>query len=111
MPRTEAETVPDRRNVLSETGNWKCSACGAIGQFASESSAEWAEFANDLVFEAYAASLQKAGYEVKLYSAECDHGNHDHCSGKNPVEAIPFLQDCRCECHTGGKPVAGKTLP
>ena len=42
------------------------------------------EFANDLLFEQFAAALQEAGYDVPLYSAECDHGDHVHCARQEP---------------------------
>ncbi len=101
MPRTEA----DKRSVdlcaPGGTTDWKCSSCGAIGQFASDSSPQWAEFANDLVLEAYLAALQQAGYEVVEYSAQCAHGNHGLCAGKNRLTGkIPSpLDRCFCECH------------
>jgi hypothetical protein len=68
MPRAQAEKLLNSPSMLSDAKGWRCSSCGAIGHFASESSPEWVEFANDLVFEAYAAHLQKAGYEVEVYS-------------------------------------------
>ena len=71
---------------------------GAIGQFASSLSDQWQEFVNDLVFDAFAASLQKAGYEVEMYSRECDHGDHERCAGKNRLRE-PTFQRCCCSCH------------
>ena len=86
-----------------------------FGQFASDSSPEWAEFANDLGFEALATSRQEAGYEVLEYSAQCDHGDHGHCTGKNRIsEEIPphldWLNRCFCECHRGDVPSYGERL-
>ena len=109
MPRAEAEVLATTDGMRAATAQWKCSACGASGHFAPDSSDEFAEFANDLVFDAYAAHLQKAGYEVEMYSQECDHGDHNHCPGKNrsrvrdedgvSKETITFFERCRCVCH------------
>lgn len=110
MPRTEAEKLPLRQCAPSGTTDWKCSACGAIGQFAPDSSPEFARFANDLVFGAYAARLQEAGYEVLEYSAQCDHGNHGHCTGKSRLTGriFPPFNRCCCECHEDRKAAADK---
>jgi hypothetical protein len=78
LPRTEADKLLLDQCTPSKTEEWKCSWCGTAGQFASDSSPEWAEFANDLVFEAFGATLRQAGYEVLEYSAQCDHGDHGH---------------------------------
>jgi hypothetical protein len=106
MPRAEAEVLATTDGMRAATAQWKCSSCRAIGHFAPDSSDEFWEFANDLVFDAYAAHLQKAGYEVEMYSQECDHGDHEHCRAKNRVridgvskETITFLERCRCLCH------------
>jgi hypothetical protein len=101
MPRTEAEKRSVDQCPPGGTRDWKCSSCGAIGQFVSDSSPEWAEFANDLVLEAYSAALRRAGYEVVAYSSDCDHGDHGHCAGKNRLtgKIPPVLARCLCECH------------
>lgn len=105
MPRTDAEQLALDRHQLTAR-SLKCPSCAAIGQFVPDSSPDFAEFANDLVFEAYAATLQEAGYEVLAYSAQCDHGSHRLCDGKNRfVGEIPASFDrCFCPCHeTYGK--------
>ena len=101
MPRIEAEKRSGDQSLPSKAKEWTCSACGNAGCFASDSSPAFGEFANDLVFEAYAASLQKAGYEIDMYSAECDRGNHSDCPGRNrlPQNAPPPLDRCWCLCH------------
>ena len=58
MPRMEAEILASTGGTHPDTTGRKCSSCGAIGKFASDSSDEFREFANDLVFWAYAAHLQ-----------------------------------------------------
>jgi|SRR5271157_4447386 len=98
LPKAEAEARTLRASEPSELGEWLCPQCSAIGQFVSDLSPEWADMANDLVFEAYAASLQKAGYEVILYSAECDREDHQQCKGKNRA-GYPEFDRCLCECH------------
>ena len=102
MPRTEAEKHSLDHSSTSKPLNWKCSSCGAVGRFASHSSPEWAEFANDLVFHAYAKCLQEAGYEVLEYSVECDRGDHGDCAAKNRLTGNipPPLSRCWCRCHT-----------
>ena len=112
MPRTEAEKRSADQCAPGGTADWKCSSCGAVGEFASDSSPEWAEFANDLVHEAYSEALQQAGYEVLEYSAQCDHGDHGHCTGKNRItEEIPphldWFKRCFCECHRAMAPHMG----
>jgi hypothetical protein len=95
MPRADAEKLSLAQGASSGTADWNCSSCGAIGQFASDSSPQFAEFANDLVFEALAASIREAGYEVLAYSAQCDKGDHGHCPGTNNR----LTAECLCECH------------
>jgi hypothetical protein len=97
MPRVEAEKLPMDQCTANETKDWRCSWCGAIGQFASESIPEWHEFVVDLTYEDLAARLQEAGYEVIMYSAECDRGDHGDCFGKNRV--TENSRWCGCTCH------------
>jgi hypothetical protein len=97
MPRADAEKLSLAQGASSGTADWKCSSCGAIGQFASDSSPQFAELANDLLFEALAASIQEAGYEVLAYSAQCDKGDHGRCLGTNRLTAECLK--CLCECH------------
>jgi hypothetical protein len=104
MPRAEAEVLGTTHGMHAQTEDWKCSSCAAIGQFASGSSDEWRQFANDLVFDAYAANLQKAGYAVEMYSQECDEGDHDHCPGKNRL-SVPNSDRCWCACHKAIEPI------
>jgi len=113
MPRTEAEKRSADQCAPGGTADWKCSSCGAVSEFASDSSPEWAEFANDLVHEAYSAALQQAGYDVLENSAQCDHGDHGHCTGKNRItEEIPphldWFKRCFCECHRSDGPSYGE---
>ncbi len=104
MPRAEAEHLELDQSHLT-VQDLRCSSCNAVGKFVPESSPEFAEFANDLLFEAFAASLQTAGYEVLMYSAECDQENHGHCPGKNRLTGeIPYsipasFGRCFCPCH------------
>lgn len=99
MPRTESEQLAHRGDVAVR--DLKCPSCSAVGQLVPESSSEFAEFANDLVFSSYAAKLQEAGYEVLAYSAQCDHRDHRHCDGKNRLagEIPPPFERCSCPCH------------
>jgi len=99
LPRADAEKLSLAQGAPTGAADWKCPSCGAIGQFASDSSPEFAEFANDLVFSALAASMQEAGYDVLAYSAQCDKGDHEQCPGTNRA-GEPLFERCRCECHT-----------
>jgi len=100
MPRAEAEHLELDQSHLT-VQDLRCSSCNAVGQFVPSSSPEFEEFANDLLFEAFAASLQRAGYEVLMYSAECDQGNHGHCPGKHRLtgEIPASVERCFCQCH------------
>ena len=98
MPRAEAEVLASTDRTHAERADWQCTSCGAVGTFASDSSDEWRQFANDLLFDQFAASVQRAGYEVEAYSQQCDHGDHEHCSGKNRL-SIPNFERCLCNCH------------
>lgn len=96
MPRAEAEALAvGGKDAI--TTRCRCSSCGTIGQFASDSSEEFCGFANDLAFDAFAAHLQKAGYEgfAPIYSQECDHGDHAHCAGKNRLRRLVILAKVR----------------
>jgi hypothetical protein len=106
MPRAEAEALAVGGKDAA-TARCRCSSCGAIGQFASDSSEEWRDFANDLVFDAYAAHLQKAGYEVRAYSHECDNGDHEHCPDKNRL-GVTKHEHCWCVCHKHWNPIASE---
>jgi len=109
MPRAVVEVLAAADGNDPGIAHWICSSCSAIGHFASDSSDEWGQFANDLVFDAYAAHLQNAGYEVDVYSQECDYQDHDHCPGKNRLrirevdglskETIASFERCWCLCH------------
>ena len=99
MPRADAEKLSLAHGAPSGTPDWKCSSCGAIGQFASDSSPVFAEFANDLVFEALAANIREAGYDVLAYSTQCDKGDHEQCPGTNRLRAELSFNRCLCECH------------
>ena len=102
MPRAEAEKLSVKDGTNADAPDWRCSSCGAVGEFASDSSVEWGQFANDLLFDQFAASVQKAGYEVEVYSQQCDHGDHEHCSGKNRA-SIPNFERCLCNCHSAAE--------
>jgi hypothetical protein len=109
LPRAEAEHLVLDRSQLTVQG-LTCSSCNAFGQFVPDSSPEFAEFANDLLFEAFAARLQEAGYEVLMYSAQYDQGNHGHCPGKNRLtgEISASAERCFCQCHESSEqPVTG----
>src|SRR5215470_3924267 len=94
MPRADAEKLSLDQCALTGTRDWKCSSCGAIGQFESDRSPKFWEFANDVIFPALAANMQEAGYEVPQYSSQCDKGDHQHCPGTNRL-----ADRCWCKCH------------
>jgi hypothetical protein len=103
MPRAEAEVLSSTGGTHPDTTDRKCLSCGAVDKFASDSSDEWSEFASDLIFKAFAAHLRKAGYEIEVYSQECDHGDHCHCPGSNRLR-IPNFERCLCACHGALEP-------
>jgi hypothetical protein len=100
MPRIEAEKRSGPSSASSVI-DWKCAKCGAIDNFADDTSPEFADFANDLVFEAYASHLQEAGYEIHQYSENCDVGRHSECHGESrmPDDVPSRFKRCWCPCH------------
>jgi len=104
LPKAKAEARLLHHSSSNGSTEWKCSQCGATDRFVSELSPEGeailGAIANDLVFEAYAALLQEAGYDVTLYSLQCDHGDHQACDGKNrAASGVPGIDRCWCACH------------
>jgi len=121
MPRVEAEALTSQHMAPADGGS--CSHCGAADAIYSHTSPEGADLINDLTFEAYAAGLLEAGYEIILYSTQCNQGNHQHCTGKNgltadspqdvspglahvpnapgPLEKNRLPHHCFCPCHKG----------
>jgi hypothetical protein len=100
MPRIEAEKRSGPSSASSVI-DWKCAKCGAIDNFADDTSPEFADFANDLVFEAYASHLQEAGYAIHQYSEHCDVGRHSDCHGESrmPDDVPSRFKRCWCPCH------------
>ena len=81
MSRQEAE-------ALAATGETpacdaECSHCKKVGAFVSDMSIEGGAIVDDLTFDAYAGRLRHAGYDVLLYSTQCNQGQHHHCTGEN----------------------------
>ena len=111
-PRAEGERLPVKDGTHAESADGRCSSCGAVGKFASDSSHEWGQCENEILFDQFTANVQKAGYDVEWYSQQCDHGDHEHCSGKSrasmpnlcPASFLPFdrrhFERCLCNCHS-----------
>jgi hypothetical protein len=124
LPRFEAETLGWRSAVSAQAA--KCSHCGRSGTLYPATSPEGADYIKDMSFAAYAASLQLAGYRVVLFSAECNHGSHQHCTGQNEftadtpqevdlglvhvtrgrewAEKNRLPRHCFCPCHKSSEP-------
>jgi len=122
MPRVEAEALASSQLEPPADGA-ACSRCGAVRGLFSHTSPEGSDFINNLTFRVYAAGLREAGYEIVLYSAQCNRGDHSHCTSKNglmadaPQDFSPSLADapnapgpleknrlphhCFCPCHKG----------
>jgi hypothetical protein len=49
MPRAKVKTLAAVGVKHAGIEHWKCSSYGAVGEFASDLSAEWLRFANDFV--------------------------------------------------------------
>jgi len=120
MPRSEAEALASSQLEPPADGA-SCSRCGAVRGLFSHTSPEGSDFINNLTFSAYAAGLREAGYEIVLYSAQCNQGDHSHCTGRNeltadspqdvspglalvpnaprPVEKNRLPHHCFCPCH------------
>jgi len=97
-------------NWRGVTAAWVCEHCGSTATFVPEESTAGAAICNDLVFEAYAARLQEAGYAVLAMSAECDSQDHAGCRGRNRLESGTPLDSCSCSCHheaLPGHPTSG----
>ena len=116
MPRAEAEALVSRHEAPADGA--ACSLCGAPDALFARTSPEGADFISDMTFDAYTTGLREAGYEIVLYSAQCNKGDHQHCTGKNglavesPQDFSPSLahvanvleqnrlpQHCFCPCH------------
>jgi hypothetical protein len=70
MAHTELEVLAAASGDHAGTAPWKCSSCTATGEFASDSSDEQGNLPMTSFFDALAANLQEAGYEVEMYSQE-----------------------------------------
>jgi hypothetical protein len=69
LSRREAEALAAAHDVPARTAERV--HCNAIGAFVSDTTSEGRAMIDDLTFDAYAAGLRQAGYEVVLFSACC----------------------------------------
>jgi hypothetical protein len=100
MPKSEAQVLAASEANPDDLKSRVCSSCGAAGGWVSVRSPEAMNVIADFRLEVWLAMWQEAGYEVDMYSAACDRGDHRACEGKSRADVgYPAFDRCRCGCH------------